>query len=78
MDKNDAKGLTSDVLIADALLQLRALEKILIDKGVFTQEEFTHEMEAITKQITKSILQKANVQGDLDEIISSLGKRTGN
>ncbi len=78
MDKNDAKGLTSDVLIADALLQLRALEKILIDKGVFTQEEFAREMEAITKQITKSILQKANVQGDLDEIISSLGKRTGN
>lgn len=78
MDKDDAKGLTSDVLIADALLQLRALEKILIDKGIFTQEEFSKEMEVITKQITKSILQKANVQGDLDEIISSLNKKSDN
>lgn len=75
MNKEDAKGLTSDVLIADALLQLRTLEKILIDKGIFTQEEFAREMEVITTQITKSILQKANVQGDLDEIIKSLGKK---
>lgn len=78
MNKDDAKGLTSDVLITDALLQLRALEKILIDKGVFTKEEFAQELEVITKQITKTILQKANVQGNLDEIVDSLSKKSDN
>lgn len=73
MNKNEAKELTNDVLIADALLRLRTLEVLLINKGIFTQEEFTHEMSTIANQIAKSILQKAQVPGDLDELIKNLG-----
>lgn len=72
MNKTDAKELTNDVLIADALLRLRTLEVLLIAKGVFTQEEFAQEMDTIASQIAKSILQKAKVPGNLDELIKNL------
>jgi hypothetical protein len=82
MNKQEAEELTNSLLIADALLRLRAIENLLVAKGVFTQEEFSKEMEVITAQIAKSLLQKANVPGDLDELIKGLQeqskKPTGN
>jgi hypothetical protein len=72
MNKEQAEGLTSDVLIADALLRIKAIENILISKGIFTREEFQEELQAITRLIAKSILEKAKVPGDLDELIKNL------
>ena len=72
MNKKEAEELTNDILIADALLRIRTLETILIAKGVFSAEEFQEEMNVITKIIAKSILQKAKVPGDLDELIKNL------
>lgn len=72
MDKKEAEGLTNDILIADALLQLRSLENLLIAKGVFTSEEFQAEMKSVTRVITKSILKSAHVPGDLDQVIDGL------
>lgn len=72
MNKKEADQLTNDLLIADALLRLRALEKLLIAKGVFSAEEISEEIEQITAGIAKSILQKANIPGNLDELIAEL------
>jgi len=72
MDKKAAEELSNDLLIADALLRLKALENILITKGVLTREEFSSEMDVIAKQIAKNLLAKANVKGDLDELIKSI------
>jgi hypothetical protein len=72
MDKKEAEGLTNDILIADALLQLRSLTNLLIVKKVFTSEEFQAEMKTVTRVITKSILKSANVPGDLDQVIDEL------
>lgn len=72
MNKKESEELTNSLLIADALLRLRTLEKLLVSKGIFTQEEFNEEMDVIAKQIAKSILEKAQVKGDLDEMIKSL------
>ncbi len=77
MNKKEATELTNDVLIADALIRLRALEVLLIAKGIFTQEEFTKEMESVANHITKSILQKAQVPGDLDDLLSNLNNKKG-
>lgn len=63
---------TNDMMMADALLRLKALENLLINKGIITQEEFSNEMGTIAAQIAKVILQKANVPGDLDEMIKGL------
>lgn len=72
MDKKQAEELTNDVLITDALLRLRTLEMLLIAKGIFSQEEFNAVMNDIAAKIAKTILQKANIPGNLDELIDSL------
>ncbi len=77
MNKKQAEELTNDVLIADALLRLTTLENLLIKKGIFTKEEFDTATAEIASKIAKSILQKANVPGDLDELIKGLqGNKT--
>lgn len=72
MNKKDADDLTNEMLIADALLRLKALENVLVAKGLITQEEFAEEMNTIAAQVAKSILQKAQVPGNIDEIIRNL------
>jgi hypothetical protein len=72
MNKKEAEELTNDILIADALLRIKTLENILIAKGIFSAEEFQEEMNVVIKVIAKSILQKAQVPGDLDELINNL------
>ena len=72
MTDKKADELTNDVLLADALLRLKTLENILINKGIFTRTEFQAEMETMTKFIAKFLLEKAKVSGNLDEIIKNL------
>jgi len=70
--KEQPNELSNEMMMADALLRLRAIENLLMAKGIFTKEEFSQEMSTIATQIAKTILQKANVPGDLDELIKSL------
>jgi TPP-dependent pyruvate/acetoin dehydrogenase alpha subunit len=72
MNKKQAEELTNDVLIADVLLRLKTLENLLLAKGVFTQEEYDAATAEIAAKIAKTILQRANVPGDLDELIKGL------
>ena len=72
MNKKQAEELTNDVLIADVLLRLKTLETLLVKKGFFTQEEYDEVTSEIASKIAKSILQKANVPGDLDALIQGL------
>lgn len=72
MEPKDAKDITNNVLIADALIRCKTMEKLLIAKGVFTKEEFQQTMGLVVDILTKDILQKAGVPGNLDEIIKSL------
>ena len=72
MNKKESDELTNSMLVADALLRLKSLENLLIAKGVFTKEEFEEEMNGMAKIIAKSILEKAKVQGDIEEMVKSL------
>lgn len=72
MNKKESAELTHDMMITDALLRLTVLEKLLISKGIFSKEEFQQEMELIANQLAKSLLKKAGVSGELDEIIKSI------
>lgn len=72
MNKKLAQELTSDVLIADALIRIKALEILLISKGIFSVEEFNAQMKDVTELITLTILQKSNIPGDLNKIIEDL------
>jgi len=75
--KKDAPP-SNDMLIADALVQLISLERLLISKGVFTQEEFNTQMKFVMDHISKTILKNANIVGDLDEIIKSFESKKDN
>jgi len=75
---NKSEALSNDLLIADTLLRLKAIENLFIAKGIFSREEFNAEMTAITRVVVKALLEKANVTGNLDELIDSLGKGSDN
>jgi exosome complex RNA-binding protein Rrp4 len=60
---------SNEISIINAMLRIKTLESILINKGVITIEEYQKEMETMARETTKIILQKANVEGNLDEII---------
>lgn len=78
MTKKEPESYVNDLSIIDALLRIKAIEQLLISKGVFTKEEFSSEIEAITNNIAKTLLEKANIPGDLDELLKSLPKPAGN
>jgi len=72
MSKKASDDLQDQMLLADALLRLKSLENVLIAKGIVTKEELSSEMDVLAKQIAKSLLARASVPGDLDELINSL------
>lgn len=72
MDRKEADQITDNVLIADALVRIKTLETILLEKGIFSKEEYSEYMGKVANQILKSILEKAKVPGDLDEIVKNL------
>ena len=64
--------LTTDILLADIMLRVTAMEKLLIEKQVFTQEELTKATEEIAQRVAKVVLEKAQAAKDLGELVSSL------
>ncbi len=71
--KTDNKQeLTNDVLMADVMLRVTAIEKLLIEKGVFTQEELTKTTEEIAQRVAKVVLEKAQASKSVDEFVASL------
>lgn len=74
-DKKDPKkDLTSDFLIADVMLRITSLEKLLLEKGVFTQEELSATTDEIAKRVAKVVLEKAQASKHLEELVSDLQK----
>jgi hypothetical protein len=66
------KDSTNDILVADAILRLQAMQNIFVRKGLFTNEELKAEINVVSSAIMKSILEKAHVQGDLDQLVSNI------
>jgi len=72
-DKKDAKNeLTNDVLMADIMLRVTAIEKLLIEKGVFTQTELTAATEEIAKRVAKVVLEKVQGSKNIEEFVADL------
>lgn len=72
MNKNEATDLTNTIYTADLILRIHGLETLLISKGVCTREELDISAKVASKEILKTLLQKAGVQGDLDKIIDDI------
>jgi hypothetical protein len=70
--KIDKQEITSDILMADAMLRITALEKLLLEKGLFTQEELTVATEEIAKRVAQVVLEKAQSSKNIKDFISKL------
>jgi predicted protein tyrosine phosphatase len=70
--KIDQQEITNDILMADVMLRITALEKLLIEKGLFTQEELTVATEDIAKRVAQVVLEKAESSKDIKDFISKL------
>lgn len=72
MTNNKKPDITNDVLIADIMLRIAAIEKIIIEKGVCTQDELTAATEEIAKRVAKVVLEKAQAAKKIEELTASL------
>lgn len=59
-DDKKKPEITNDILMADIMLRVTTMEKLLIDKGVVSKEEFLSVMEEIAKSVSKIVIDKAN------------------
>ena len=69
---DNKKEITSDILIADTMLRLTALERLLLDKQVFSRDELVLVTEDIAKQVSKIILEKAQVNKTVESIMQEI------
>jgi hypothetical protein len=71
-EKPKQPPLSNDMFIADTMLRITALEKLLIQKGVFTVEELITVTEETAKNIAKVVLEKLQASKDLEAFIADL------
>jgi hypothetical protein len=73
-DKKNPADFTYDNLLADTMLRLTALERVLLEKGLITTDELSNITEALVEKVTKVIMDKVNSSKDLDDFVDSLGR----
>lgn len=78
MDKDQATELTNNIAIADILVRLTALENTLINSGIMSKDKYLEEIKTLSSKVAKSILQKANIPGDLEELIKNINDQGKN
>jgi hypothetical protein len=71
--KLSAADLTSDVLLADAMLRLTALERVLIQKNIITKDELKAMTDILLDKITKVVMDNVKNSNNLDDFVASLG-----
>jgi len=64
--------MTNDMFIADIMLRLTAIEKLLIQKGIFTIEELSTTTEEIAKGVAKTVLEKLQTSKDIETFLADL------
>lgn len=71
--KLNADDMNMDMMLADALLRITALEKLLLEKGLFTKEELKATTDVLVEKITKVVMDRVASSKNLDDFISALG-----
>jgi hypothetical protein len=69
---DNKQDITTDMLMADVMLRITAIEKILIDKGIFSVEELQASTKEIAERVTKVVMEKAASSKNLEDFISKL------
>jgi len=66
----DNMEITTEALLSSILIRLATLEKVVIDKKIIGVEELAKEINDMAILITRSILQKANIE-NVDEVMKN-------
>lgn len=71
--KNIPDDLNMDVLIADLMLRVTTLERLLVSKGLLSESEMTKMSEEIAAKIAKTILEKVGASKEIEKLVEDLG-----
>jgi hypothetical protein len=69
---DQSNNLTNDVLIADMMLRITSMEKLLMEKNVFTQEELQKTTTDIAEKVAAVMIEKAKAAKNLPNFIADL------
>jgi hypothetical protein len=72
MTNANKPAIVDDILVADLLLRIQALQNLLVKKLIISDAEFQNEIKLVSRPFLKVILEKANVLGNLDQLIDDL------
>ena len=61
-----------ELLLVEVLVRVTVIEKLLIDNGLLTKEEFLEQTSKISSEITEMILEKINTTTDSDKIAEKI------
>jgi len=65
---------TNDVIMADLMLRLTAMESLLLDKGLFTKEEMLKVVDEIATKASNMVMQKAIESKNVEDFVANLSK----
>jgi hypothetical protein len=66
------EDLAIQLYIADLLIRISVLEKLVVDKGLITEEDLLKQAENITSKIAKHIIDKSSTPQEMDKLIEEL------
>lgn len=73
MDKKDLSSEVGvDVLLADILLRLTVLEKLLCSKNIINKEEYSNELEILATETSKAVLKNVEKTKNIEEFLAKL------
>lgn len=75
MDKKELPEYNTDLYLADILLRLTVLEKMLFDKKILDKDEYAKELEAIAIKTSKEILKKVESSKNVEDFIKQLEEK---
>ena len=75
---SDKKMTDYDALLADTMLRVAVLEKLLLDKGIFTREELTVVTQDLIDKATKIIMDKIQSSKNLNDFVEGLANPKDN
>lgn len=69
---NNKENIDVDILIADLMIRISTVEKLLISKNIISQEEYSSELESLAKSVSEMVLKTAEKSSNLDDFIKKM------
>jgi hypothetical protein len=73
-DKKKPVDISLDMMLADAMLRITALEKILVNKGIINSQELQGMNTELAKKVAQVVMEKLEASKNLDDFIGSLAE----